>query len=193
VVGAAPRRINLPQLYSHTGVDLHGGVSELMATFACRSFRSAAGSSCRSSDLARLVSRSVAGVRRYPRRHWGPGRGGCSRARMVVRRWCICRYSPTLSMGCGGSWSKTARGHPPVDVPQRDVPRCLQHACSSTQKALLAMVLLWIWQWWRLDVSSSVRLGGIGVWRRPLASASAGNPRDRSVFFYLLGFFLQKF
>ena len=36
MVGAAPGRINLPQLHSHTGGVLHGGVSELMASSACR-------------------------------------------------------------------------------------------------------------------------------------------------------------
>lgn len=36
MVGAASGRINLPQLYSHTGGDLHGGASELMAMCACR-------------------------------------------------------------------------------------------------------------------------------------------------------------
>ena len=39
VVGAAPGQINLPQLFSHTGVVLNGGVSELVALCACRSFR----------------------------------------------------------------------------------------------------------------------------------------------------------
>jgi hypothetical protein len=33
LAGAAPRRINLPHLYSHTGGDLHGGASEVMATY----------------------------------------------------------------------------------------------------------------------------------------------------------------
>jgi hypothetical protein len=60
VVGATAGRINLPQLYSHTGGVLHGGVSQLMASCASRSFRSAAWSSRRSSDLARFVSRRVA-------------------------------------------------------------------------------------------------------------------------------------
>jgi hypothetical protein len=110
---------------------------------------------------------------------------------MLVRRWWICRYSPTSSRGYDGSWSNEAWGRSPVDVPQRHVPRCLQQACSSTQKALLAMVFLWIWQWWRLDVSSDVRLGGVGVWRQPLVSASAGKPRDGFVFCYPLGFSLQ--
>jgi hypothetical protein len=103
VVGAASGEINLPQLHSHTGGDLHGGVSELLATCACRSFRSAAWSSRRSSDLARSVSQRVTGVCRCPRRCWGPWRGECSKLRMLVRGWWICRYSPTLSMGCGGS------------------------------------------------------------------------------------------
>ena len=42
VVGAAPGQINLPQPFSHTGVVLHGGVLELVALCACRSFRSVA-------------------------------------------------------------------------------------------------------------------------------------------------------
>ena len=40
-MGAVSGRINLPQLHSHTGGALHGGVSELMASCVCRSFRSA--------------------------------------------------------------------------------------------------------------------------------------------------------
>ena len=40
VVGAAPGQINLPQLYSHTGVVLNGSVSELVALCVYRSFRS---------------------------------------------------------------------------------------------------------------------------------------------------------
>jgi hypothetical protein len=36
VVGAAPGRINLPQLHSHTGSVLHDGVSKLMASCVCR-------------------------------------------------------------------------------------------------------------------------------------------------------------
>jgi hypothetical protein len=43
---------------------------------------------------------------------------------------------------------------------------------------MLAMVLLWIWQWWRLGDPFNVRLGGVGVYRWPLASASTGNPSD---------------
>jgi hypothetical protein len=42
VVGAAPGRINLPQLHSHTGGVLHGGISELMASCVYRFLRSAA-------------------------------------------------------------------------------------------------------------------------------------------------------
>ena len=41
VVEAAPGRINLPQLHSHIGGAVHGGVSELMALCDCRFFRSA--------------------------------------------------------------------------------------------------------------------------------------------------------
>jgi hypothetical protein len=36
VVGAAPGRINLPQLHSHTSGVLHGVVLELMASCVCR-------------------------------------------------------------------------------------------------------------------------------------------------------------
>jgi hypothetical protein len=42
VVGATLGRINLPYLHSHTRGVLHGGISEVMASCACRSFRSAA-------------------------------------------------------------------------------------------------------------------------------------------------------
>jgi hypothetical protein len=69
----------------------------------------------------------------------------------------------------------------------------VQRAYSSTHKASLAMMLSWIWQWWRLGVPSSVRLGGAGVGRHPLASAVAGNHRDRFVFIDLLWFFFAKF
>jgi hypothetical protein len=49
------------------------------------------------------------------------------------------------------------------------------------------------WQWWRLDVSSGVRLGGARVGRWPLASVVAVNPRDRFVFLDLSWFCLQSF
>jgi hypothetical protein len=55
------------------------------------------------------------------------------------------------------------------------------------------MVLSWILQWWRLNVSCDLRLGGAGVGRRPLALVVAGNPRDRFVFLDLLWFYLQCF
>ena len=109
---------------------------------------------------------------------------------MFVRRWWICRSSPTSSMGGDRYWSKTTRGRLPVDVPQRHVPRCVQQACSSTHKVLLAMMLSQILQWWRIGVSG-VRLGGAGVGWRLLATAVAGNTRDRFVFLGLLGFYLQ--
>jgi hypothetical protein len=102
-------------------------------------------------------------------------------------------FHATSSTGCGGSWFKEARGSPPVDVPQRHVPCWFPHACSSTHKVSLTMLLLRIWQRWGLDVSSNVCLRGVGGWRRPLVSASAGNPRDGSVFFHILGFYLQSF
>jgi hypothetical protein len=53
------------------------------------------------------------------------------------------------------------------------------------------MVLSWILQWWRLGVSSGVRLGGAGVGRRPFAMVVAGNPMGRFVFLDPLGFYLQ--
>jgi hypothetical protein len=46
-------------------------------------------------------------------------------------------------------------------------------------------------QWWRLDVSSGVRLDGAGVGRRPLTMVVAGDPMDRFVFLDLLVFYLQ--
>jgi hypothetical protein len=52
------------------------------------------------------------------------------------------------------------------------------------------MVLSWILQWLRLSIFSSVRLGGAGVGRRPLATVVAENPRDRFVFLDLLGFYM---
>jgi hypothetical protein len=58
----------------------------------------------------------VAGVHRYLRQRWGPGRGGCFGAKMLVRRWWIYHSSPNSSMRCGGSWSKATRGRPPVSV-----------------------------------------------------------------------------
>jgi hypothetical protein len=82
----------------------------LMATCAYRSFRSAAWSSRCSLDMVRSVSRRVVGL------CWRPGRGGFSRA-MLLRRWWIYRSSLTLSIGGGGSWSKTAQGYPLVHVP----------------------------------------------------------------------------
>jgi hypothetical protein len=53
------------------------------------------------------------------------------------------------------------------------------------------MLLFWVLQCWRLDVSSGVRLGGAGVGRRLLAMVVAGNPRDRFVFLDHLGFSKQ--
>ena len=53
------------------------------------------------------------------------------------------------------------------------------------------MVLSLTLGWWRLGVSSGVRLGGAGVGRRPFAMVVAGNHRDRFVFLDLLGFYLQ--
>jgi hypothetical protein len=184
MVGATSEQINLLQLYSHISFDFYSDVSELMASCACRSLRSAAWSSRRSSDLARSVSRCVIGLR------WWPGQGGFSGMRMLVLRWWVCCSSPTLSMGGERSWSKTARGCPPVDVPQWHVPCCVQWACSSTHKATLVMVLSWICQWWRLGVLFGVRLGGAVVGQRPLASVVAGNLRDRFVFLNLLRFYL---
>jgi hypothetical protein len=46
-------------------------------------------------------------------------------------------------------------------------------------------------QWWRLGVSSGVRLGGAEVGRRPLAMVVIENFNDSFVFLDLLGFYLQ--
>jgi hypothetical protein len=73
---------------------------------------------------------------------------------------------------------------------QRNMPYCVQQPCSSTHKASLAMVLSWICQWWRLDISSDMRLGDAGVERRPLALVVVGNPKDRFVFINFLWFYL---
>jgi hypothetical protein len=59
----------------------------------------------------------------------------------------------------------------------------VQQAGSSTHKASLAMVVSPILQRWMLGVSSSIRLGDVGVGRQPLAMVVAGNPRDRFAFF----------
>jgi hypothetical protein len=80
---------------------------------------------------------------------------------MLVRRWWICCSSPTSSMGGDRSWSKTARGRPPVDVPQRYVPRYVQQAYSLTHKVLLAMMLSRIFEWWRIVIYFGVRLDGV--------------------------------
>jgi hypothetical protein len=47
---------------------------------------------------------------------WRPRRGGFSRARMLVRRWWICRSSPTSSMGGGRPWPKTTWVRPSVNM-----------------------------------------------------------------------------
>jgi hypothetical protein len=65
--------------------------------------------------------------------------------------------------------------------------------CSSTHKASLAMLLSWIWQWWRLSIPTGVRLGDVGVGRRPLASVVAENPRDQFIFINPLWFYLESF
>jgi hypothetical protein len=67
VVGVAFGRIKIPNLYPHTRGELHGGISEVIAMCVVRSLISATWSSRRSSDLARSVSRCVAGLR------WRPG------------------------------------------------------------------------------------------------------------------------
>jgi hypothetical protein len=53
------------------------------------------------------------------------------------------------------------------------------------------MVRFWIFQWWRLGVSSIVHLGGVGIGRCPLATVVAGNPKYLFVFLDLSGFYLQ--
>jgi hypothetical protein len=155
---------------SHTGVGLHGGVSELIPSHSCLSFRSVTWSPCFSWHLARYVSRRFSGIRRYPRRRWGSGRGGCSGARLFVRRWWIYRYSPTSSMRCSGCWSKIAR----------DVPRSMCHggmchvACTKHVHRLIKSR----WRWWPFGSRNSGGSASHVSWRRPLASASVENSRD---------------
>jgi hypothetical protein len=191
IVRAAFGWINLPQLYSHVGDGLQGGVSELMATCAGWPFRSAAWSSRWSSDLARSVSQCVTDVRGFSQQRWRPGE------MILLERGCwsggggfAVLLRLTSSMRAGRSWSKTAWGHLSVDVPQRHMPRCMQRACSSTHKAFLAMVLSRILQWWRLGVSYGVRLGDAKGGQRPLATVVAWNLKDRFIFSDLLGFYL---
>jgi hypothetical protein len=46
--------------------------------------------------------------------------------------WWICHSSPTSSMEGGSSWSKTARGRPPVDVSHQHVSRLICISLSLT-------------------------------------------------------------
>jgi hypothetical protein len=95
MVGVAPRRINLPHLYSHIGGNLHRGALKVMATYVVRSIRS----SRRSSDLARSVSRCVAGSRcgwgEVVYLEWGCWSGGGGSAILLwLRQWeaiVLCR------------------------------------------------------------------------------------------------------
>jgi hypothetical protein len=103
----------------------------------------------------------------------------------ILQHEVVCKVTILFPDFIDGMWWFLVQGSmvtSPVDVPQRHVPCCLQRAYLSTHKGSLAMMLLWIWQWRRLDVSFNVRLRGVGVWR-PLVSASAGKPSDSSVFF----------
>jgi hypothetical protein len=101
---------------------------------------------------------------------------------MLVRRWWICHSSLTTSMEGDQSWSKRV----PRSTCHND--KCMSY--SSTHKSSLAVVLSRILQWWRLGVSSSVRLDGVGVKRRPLATLVAGNSRG-FVFLDVLKFYVQ--
>jgi hypothetical protein len=174
-------RINLSQLYSHIGGDLHDDISELMARCACPFFRSIAWSSRCSLDLTRFVSRRVTGIRLCPRRRSASGRGGCSGARILVRRWWI----PLFPDFVNEVWWILVQGSTGPYPARRATTThgSLVAAACSTHKTSLAMVLLRIWQWWWFGVSSNVCLGGVGVSRWPVVLASARKPMNSSVFF----------
>lgn len=135
VVGAAPGQINLPQLHSHTGGDLHGGVSELLATCACRSFRSAGWSSHRSSDLARSVFRRVTGACRCPRRRWGTGGAPLGPNRAMARP---CFLQRKIKPYACNYLSPAQHGN--TAIPQAHLPLfsvcCFQFASSFVPSSL---------------------------------------------------------
>jgi hypothetical protein len=166
------RRINLPHLHSHTGSVLHGGVSEVMASCSCRSFRSTVFSYIDSvGKAAAATPLDVSVLLLCPRccgaasdiiveqggfvhelsgncdlwswRRRRTAEDGNPEAWKVVRGWRICHDLSTMLMGGGGSGAGKTRGRSPVDVPQRYVPCRPLHAQSSDQKALMAMVFPW--------------------------------------------------
>jgi hypothetical protein len=131
--GAAPRKINLPHLYSHTSGDLHSGASKVMAT--CLSHPSdrqlgllASLQIWRDMFLGALAYAGCQGEMVSLERECWSGSGG-SIVLLRLRRWEVASLGP--------------RQH--EDIPRltchRNVPRCVQQTCSSTHKALLAMVL----------------------------------------------------
>jgi hypothetical protein len=104
VVGATPGQINMSQLHFHIG-DLHSGISELMTTCACRSFRSATWSSRRSFTSWEILflDMSLAFVVTHS------DTGGWAEVDALERECCSggggYHYSLISSMGCNGSWS----------------------------------------------------------------------------------------
>jgi hypothetical protein len=190
--GAASGLINLPQLYSHIDDNLLGCASELMATCDHWSIILIAWSSRRLSDLARSVYRSVTSVCCYPRRRWQSGEV------VLLERTCWSGSGWFVILLRLHWWEATDLGPrqhgdvPPVDVPHRHVPHCLQHVFSSTHKAMLGMVFFFgSCNGGGSCVSPGVRLDDAGVRRQPLGTVVAGNPRNCLVFLDLLGFYQQ--
>jgi hypothetical protein len=91
MVGAAPGRINLPKLHSHTGGVLHGGVSELMTSYVCRFLRLAALSFLDGVVEAEAAIPSGVSILLLCPRYYDVGsdvmvkQGGC-----VVQKYCVC-------------------------------------------------------------------------------------------------------
>jgi hypothetical protein len=76
--------------------------------------------------LRDFVSWHVTGIRCYPRRHWGLGRGGCSGERKLFRWWWISLFLDIID------GMQRILVHPPVDMPHRYVHRCLQRSYLLT-------------------------------------------------------------
>jgi hypothetical protein len=97
-------------------------------------------------------------------------------------------FSPTLSMGCSGSWSKIAQGCPLVDVPYRHVPSLLAMGQFIDSESLIGDGTSS-----DLEMVEAQSLFEHSSRWQPLASTSAGNHKNGSEFFYLLKSYLQLF
>jgi hypothetical protein len=83
-------------------------------------------------------------------------------------------------VGCGGSWSKVARGCPLVDVSHRHVS--LLASCLFIESQL-AMVLSRIWHWRTLGIFSTAHLAGDRWLRRSVESSRDNYLQSFYVFF----------